>query len=436
MRLKNIPRQVILLGFISLFTDIASEMLYPVTPIFLSGILGASMAMIGLIEGLAELTAGILKGYFGFLSDKLGKRAIFVISGYSLSALSKPLPGLIPQTAIVFLSRIADRTGKGIRTAPRDALLASYSDNNNKGALFGFHRGMDTLGAVIGPLFGLLLLSIYSYNFRKVYLFALIPSLLAVAVTLLIKDKKPEQLPENKIPVTKPEDSRPGKSEQALRRNDNRESGKIIEADNPVPVKKGMTRYSSFWKESPKDYKILTMIFTLFSLVNSSDVFLILRSKDISHSITTAILLYVFYNLIYALSSYPAGLFSDKYGKRNAFIIGLVIFSGVYFGFGLTSGTGIIWILFLFYGLYAAFSEGVVKAWASDLVPDNKRASAIGLLTMLSGFAILLGSLMTGILWDKFGPAVPFLISGIISLLAALLLYILNKNELKNLAIN
>jgi MFS family permease len=407
MKLKNIPRQVILLGLVSLFTDMASEMLYPVTPIFLSGILGASMAMIGLIEGLAELTAGVLKGYFGFLSDKLGKRSIFVIAGYSLSALSKPLPGLLPQTVIVFLSRIADRTGKGIRTAPRDALLASYSDKNNKGAIFGFHRGMDTLGAVIGPLFGLLLLSIYSYNFRKVYLFALIPSLLAVAVTLLIKDKKPE----------------------------NSENNEERKAENNVITKKGTARYS-FWKESPKDYRILTIIFTLFSLVNSSDVFLILRSKDISHSTTTAILVYVFYNLIYAISSYPAGLFSDKYGKRNAFIIGLVIFSAVYFGFGLTSGTAIIWILFLFYGIYAAFSEGVVKAWASDLVPDNKRASAIGLLTMLSGFAILIGSLVTGILWDKFGPAVPFIISGIISLIAALVLYILNKHEFKNLAIN
>ncbi len=401
MRLKNIPRQVILLGLISLFTDMASEMLYPVTPIFLSGILGASMAMIGLIEGLAELTAGILKGYFGFLSDKLGKRAIFVIAGYSLSALSKPLPGLIPNTVIVFLSRITDRTGKGIRTAPRDALLASYSDQNNKGAIFGFHRGMDTLGAVFGPLFGLLLLSIYSNNFRSVYLFALIPSLAAVVVTLLIKDKKKEDVKGTKSKV---------------------------DSD----LKERITPFS-FWKESPKNYKVLTIIFILFSLVNSSDVFLILRSKDISHSTTTAILVYVFYNLVYAVASYPAGIFSDKFGKRNAFIIGLIIFSGVYFGFGLTSGSEIIWILFLFYGIYAAFSEGVVKAWVSDLVPDKKRASAIGLLTMLSGFAILFGSFLTGLLWDKFGPSVPFIISGIVSLLAAFLLFSLNRRQLKNI---
>ena len=397
MKLKNIPRQVILLGLISLFTDMASEMLYPITPIFLSGVLGTSMALIGLIEGLAELTAGLLKGYFGFLSDKIGKRSIFVITGYSLSALSKPLPGLIPNTVIVFISRIADRTGKGIRTAPRDALLAGYADKNNKGAIFGFHRGMDTLGAVIGPLIGLFLLSSYSYNFRIVFLFALIPSLAAVVVTFLIKDKKKEYS----------------------------EVNKQVEVS---AVKERITKFS-FWKESPHNYKVLTIIFTMFSLVNSSDVFLILRSKDISHSTITAILVYVFYNLIYALVSYPAGLFSDKFGKRNALIIGLLIFSGVYFGFGLSTGTEIIWVLFFLYGIYAAFSEGIVKAWVSEIVPDKKRASAIGLLTMLSSFAIMAGSLVTGILWDAFGPAIPFIVSGIISFIAAILLYFLNKTE-------
>ena len=150
--MKKIPRQVVILGLISLFTDMASEMLYPVTPIFLASVLGASMASVGLIEGLAEITAGFLKGYFGFLSDKLGKRSMFVVGGYTVSALSKPLPGFFPEIFVVLISRVTDRIGKGIRTAPRDALLAGYSNKNNSGAIFGFHRGMDTLGAVIGPL--------------------------------------------------------------------------------------------------------------------------------------------------------------------------------------------------------------------------------------------------------------------------------------------
>jgi MFS family permease len=364
----------------------ASEMLYPVTPIFLSGVLGASMAIIGLIEGLAEVTAGILKGYFGFLSDKLGKRSIFVVIGYSLSAISKPLPGLLPSTIVVLLSRVTDRIGKGVRTAPRDALLAGYSEGGNSGTIFGFHRGMDTMGAVIGPLIALLLLKIYSNNFGLIFLIAFIPSVAAIGVTLLIKDRKAEGKPR---------------------------SGKLF------PI--------GFWKEAPRDYKMLTILFTLFSLVNSSDVFLILRSKEISHSNSSAILVYVFYNLIYAGLSYPAGIFSDKFGKKNVLIAGLVIFSGVYFGFGLTSGIGLIWGLFFFYGVYAAFSEGILKAWVSDLVPDNKRGSAIGLITMLSGFAIMLGSLLTGVLWDKFGAEVPFILSGIVSLVVAVFLYMLNR---------
>jgi MFS family permease len=388
MKFSRIPRQVILLGLISLFTDMASEMLYPVTPIFLSGVLGASMAIIGLIEGLAELTAGFLKGYFGFLSDKVGKRSIFVVLGYSLSALSKPLPGLLPNTISVLFSRVTDRIGKGIRTSPRDALLGSYSDSNTSGSIFGFHRGMDTLGAVFGPLIALLLLNIYSNNFRLVFLIAFIPSLAAIGVSLLIKDRKIEIA---------------------------HRSRKLF------PI--------GFWKEAPKDYKILTILFTLFSLVNSSDVFLILRSKDISHSISAAILVYVFYNLVYASASYPAGILADKFGKKNIFIAGLLIFSGVYFGFGLSSGIGVIWGLFFFYGMYAAFSEGVLKAWVSDLVPDNKRASAIGLMTMLSSFSIMLGSVVTGILWDKFGATVPFFLSGGVSLAVAISLYLLSLKE-------
>ena len=366
----------------------ASEMLYPVTPIFLSGVLGASMAIIGLIEGLAELTAGFLKGYFGFLSDKIGKRSIFVVLGYSLSALSKPLPGLLPNTITVLFSRVTDRIGKGIRTSPRDALLGSYSDSNNSGAIFGFHRGMDTLGAVFGPLIALLLLNIYSNNFRLVFLIAFVPSLAAIGVSLIIKDRKIETA---------------------------QRSRKLF------PL--------AFWKEAPKEYKILTILFTLFSLVNSSDVFLILRSKDISHSTSAAILVYVFYNLVYASASYPVGILADKVGKKNIFVAGLLIFSGVYIGFGLSSGIGIIWGLFFFYGMYAAFSEGVLKAWVSDLVPDNKRASAIGLITMLSSFSMMLGSIVTGILWDKFGAAVPFLLSGVVSLAVAISLYFLSRKE-------
>ncbi len=379
---KKIPLQVKVLGFVSLFTDMASEMLYPITPIFLTAVLGSSMAVVGLIEGLAEITAGFFKGYFGRLSDKLGKRSIFVRIGYSLSAITKPLPGLFPYVPTVLFSRVTDRIGKGIRTAPRDALLASYAGNNT-GAIFGFHRGMDTLGAALGPAGALVLLYFYPENYILIFLVAFVPSLIAVSFTIPVKDK-------------------------------------------PISiVSKEKSNYKLFWKTSSADYKKLLLLITVFSLVNSSDVFLILKSKSVSGSSTQAILGYIFYNIIYASSSYPLGRFSDRFGKKNIFILGLLIFSLVYFGFALTNHEIIIWILFAFYGIYAAATEGVAKAWVSDLIPDQSRGTAIGLLSMLSSIAIMAGSFMTGILWDQFGAQVPFYLSAGVSLVVVILFYLL-----------
>jgi len=373
---SKIPRQVFILGMVSLFTDIASEMLYPITPIFLTAVLGSSMAVVGIIEGIAEFIAGLLKGYFGNLSDKVGKRSIFIVMGYGLSAIAKPLPGIFQNIPTVLFSRIADRTGKGIRTAPRDALLGSHS-NGNSGAVFGFHRGMDTLGAAIGPAAALVLLHYFPDNFQLIFLLAFVPSAIAVAFTLLVKDK--------------PIESKPG-----IRKN-----------------------YSSLWRSAPKSYKKLLVLITIFSLVNSSDVFLILKSKDVSDSSTLAIFGYIFYNLIYAAASYPLGGLADKYGKRKIFSLGLIIFSLVYLGFALVPEIELIWLLFALYGIYAASTEGVSKAWISDLIPDEQRGSAIGLLTMLSSFSVMLGSFLTGILWDQFGSAIPFLLSATVSLVIA-----------------
>jgi MFS family permease len=384
--MKKIPRQVVILGLISLFTDMASEMLYPVTPIFLASVLGASMASVGLIEGLAEITAGFLKGYFGFLSDKLGKRSMFVVGGYTVSALSKPLPGFFPEIFIVLISRVSDRIGKGIRTAPRDALLAGYSNKNNSGAIFGFHRGMDTLGAVIGPLAAILLLKVYNYNYNLIFILAFIPSIIAVAFTFFIKDKTIEVKQTRKF------------------------------------------QYLLFWKESSKTYKSLVILTTVFSFVNSSDVFLILKSREISGSDVTAILGYVFYNLIYAAISYPAGLISDKVGKKRIYIIGIIIFSIVYFGFAISNSLALTWVLFALYGIYAASTEGVLKAWVSNLTSYEKVGSAVGLITMMSSIAMFLGSILAGALWDVFGSSVPFYLTSSVSLIVAIFLFRMNKD--------
>ena len=385
MKRKNIPRQVIILGLVSLFTDMASEMLYPITPIFLTAVLGSSMAVVGIIEGIAEVIAALLKGYFGNLSDKVGKRSVFIVLGYGLSALAKPLPGFFPNISAVVVSRTTDRVGKGIRTAPRDALLGSYSDKSNSGAIFGFHRGMDTLGAAIGPLAAIFLLYLFPDDYQLIFLAAFVPSTFAVFFTLLIKDRK--------VPAK------------------NRTHGSYVD----------------FWRTAPKEYKTLLLLITIFSFVNSSDVFLILKSKAISDSSILAILGYVFYNVIYAGASYPFGKLSDKFGKNIIYGGGLVVFSLVYFGFALIPQTFFIWILFALYGLYSAATEGISKAWVSDLVPDEKRGSAIGLLTMLSGFAIMLGSFTAGLLWDEFGSTIPFLLSAIVSLVVGLVILVLKK---------
>ncbi|MBK7499476.1 MAG: MFS transporter [Ignavibacteriales bacterium] len=377
---SKISKQVFVLGMVSLFTDIASEMLYPVTPIFLTTVLGSSMALVGVIEGIAEVTAGLLKGYFGNLSDKVGKRSIFVMIGYGISALSKPLPGIFQNIPVVLTSRVSDRIGKGIRTAPRDALLASYSDGNS-GAVFGFHRGMDTLGAAIGPVVALILLNFYPNNFQLIFLIAFIPSVIALSFTFLVKDKQ----------VT----------------------SKI----------KSRKNYLEFWKSAPEQYKKVLILISVFSLVNSSDVFLILKSQNITKSSSLAIFGYVFYNLIYAAASYPLGGLSDKLGKQKIFTFGLIIFSVVYFGFALVDDINFIWILFALYGIYAAATEGVSKAWISDLIPNEQRGTAIGLLTMLTSFSVMIGSFLTGILWDHFGSSVPFLISAIISLVISVLIF-------------
>lgn len=367
-------RQVILLGMVSLFTDIASEMLYPITPIFLTTVLGSSMALVGIIEGIAELISSLLKGYFGNLSDKIGKRSVFVTIGYGLSAISKPLPGIFPDIATVFATRVTDRIGKGIRTAPRDALLGSYS-NGNSGAVFGFHRAMDTLGAAIGPFLALVLLNFYEENYKLIFLIAFIPSAIAVLFTLLVKDK------------------------------------------NVSLNKKIKLNYFEFLKSSPKSYRKILLLLAAFSLVNSSDVFLILKSRDISESSTLAIFGYIFYNIVYAISSYPMGSLSDKFGKKNVFTFGLILFSLVYFGFAFSKDIYLLWVLFALYGIYAASTEGISKAWISDIIPDENRGTAIGLATLIIGVCVMIGSFATGILWDKFGSQIPFIISSSVSLL-------------------
>ena len=376
--LKPITRTIWIISFVSLFTDMASEMLYPVMPVYLKSI-GYSVLVIGILEGFAEAVAGLGKSYFGRLSDASGKRLPFVRLGYLLSAIAKPMLALSTQLWWIFSSRFLDRAGKGLRTAPRDALLSDETIPENKATVFGFHRMMDTFGAVLGPLIALLYLYFYPGDYKRLFLFAFIPGIAAIIFTWLVKEKKTDHVPKNAIPF-----------HQTFR----------------------------YWKEANGSYRKLLIGLLLFALFNSSDVFLLLKMKAAGLSDTAVIAVYIFYNLIFALAAFPLGKIADKIGMRNIFLMGLLFFCITYTGFALTSSIPVFIGLFFCYGIYAAATDGISKAWISNLVPRTETASAIGLFTGVQSIAALIASSLAGFLWLKTGPAFVFLSAATIALIA------------------
>jgi MFS family permease len=373
-------RAVILLGIVSLLMDVASEMLYPVGPLYLTTALGASMVWVGLIEGVAEAISGLSKGYFGALSDARGRRRPFVTLGYALSALSKPLPALLPSVGGVLGSRVIDRVGKGIRTAPRDAMLAGYSTPETHGAVFGLHRAMDTVGAAIGPVIALIYLAAHPGDYRTIFLLAFIPSALAAAATLLVRDAR----------------------------------------FTPSTKRPGIADSFRFWREAPATYRRIVVWLTLFALANASDAFLILRAREVGFSDAGAIGCYIGYNLVFALAAFPAGRLSDTIGRKRAMVAGLLLYMIAYACFALTTGREGIIAGFLLYGIYAALTEGVSKAWISDLVPNTRRGLAIGLQTTLASLAALAASSWCGIVWNAAGATIPLTIAAATALVTAI----------------
>lgn len=401
MKKKIITRTILILSLVSLFTDMASEMLYPVMPIFLRSI-GFSFLLIGILEGFAEATAGISKSYFGRKSDNTGKRLPFVRLGYLLSAVSKPMMAAFIYPVWIFFARTIDRLGKGLRTAPRDALLSDESTQENKGKVFGFHRSMDTLGAVIGPGIALVFLYFYPGKYQLLFLLAFLPGMAAIISTFLIKEKKKTALP---------------KSERA--------SEKFFDL-------------FSYWKKSNSSYKKLIPGLLLFALFNSSDVFLLLKMKNAGLNDTSVIGVYIFYNLVYALLSYPVGMLADKIGMKKIFLSGLFIFSIVYAGFAINNNIYVFMVLFFLYGVYASATEGVAKAWISNLVHKKETASAIGMFTGLQSISALVASSLTGLLWVTLGPVATFMITALMTFVVIIYLYanklITNYSEAESIA--
>ncbi len=353
-------------------------MLYPVLPIYLKSI-GFSIVLIGILEGVAEATAGLSKGYFGKLSDASKKRVPFVRLGYAFSAISKPMMAVFIYPLWIFFARTLDRFGKGLRTGARDAVLSDEATAATKGKVFGFHRSMDTFGAVLGPSFALLFLYFHPHDYRILFLIAFIPGILAVSSSFSLKEKR--------HPV--------------------------------VPAKKSTAFFSFlyYWKNSPRIYRKLLTGLLAFALFNSSDVFLLLKAKQAGLSDTWVIGVYIFYNLIYALSSFPAGIIADKIGLKKVFIAGLLLFSIVYFGMSFNGRIYWYFLLFMLYGIYAAATEGISKAWISNITRREDIATAIGTYSAFQSICAMVASTVAGIIWYQFGASATFMITGFATIL-------------------
>lgn len=365
-RFRNITRNVWLLSLVSLFTDLSSELLYPVMPVYLQSI-GFSVVMIGILEGLAEATSGLSKGYFGNLSDHSGKRLPFVQAGYALSAFSKLILAFFSTTVPVFFARLVDRTGKGIRTSARDAMLSSETTTERKGEVFGFHRGFDTLGAAIGPLLALIYLYYHPADYKPLFFIAVIPGVLAIGTSFLVKEKR--------FQIKKSETKGPG-----------------------------FFSFLKYWKQAPISFRQLVPVLLFFALINSSDVFLLMMIKNKGYDDITMIGIYIFYNLLYALLAMPAGRLADRFGMKRMMAAGLFFFALTY---GLINHAGNLQeLLFVFgsYACYAACVESNAKAMITNVCERKDTATALGFYNSLSSICLLLASSWTGWLWMQSGP--------------------------------
>ncbi|MBU0507984.1 MFS transporter [bacterium] len=387
---SNLFGNVVRLGWVSALTDVSSEMLYAVTPLFLTTVLGASASILGLIEGIAEGTASVLKGVSGWHSDRIRKRRIFVFGGYSLSAIAKPLIAVAAGWPLVLIARFLDRFGKGVRTTARDALIADSCPPEKRGRAFGLHRAMDTAGALVGVGISLVLLLWLKSSqpeanaMRMLYWIAFLPAVIGVLLILWVREIKP-----------KPAD--------------------ITRPKRTIDLRFG------------KHYYVVLILFSLFTLGCSSDAFLILRARHAGWSAELVIGAYLLYNASYSFLSYPFGRLSDRLPKERLLGLGMLVYAGVYFGFGWLPTAWAIWPLFLVYGVYIALTEGVSKALISNLVPSEVRGTALGLFYMVTGILSVAASILAGVLWDQVSPAAPFYFGALMALAAAVGFFFLRK---------
>jgi MFS family permease len=376
--MRGISGNVLILGLVSLLTDVSSEMIYPLLPLFLTGVLGAGPAFLGAIEGVAESTAALLKLASGHISDRVPRRKPLVLVGYGLSALARPLIALAASPVFVLGVRFCDRIGKGIRTSPRDALIADSTAPELRGRAYGFHRSMDHAGALLGPLLAAGLLGWFSLDLRTVFWCAAVPGLLAILCLALGVREVPRQ----------PSPARP--------------AGKTI-------LPRGQLR-------------AYLLILLLFTLGNSSDAFLLLRATDLGVAPALLPLLWAFFHLVKMLSVFPFGALSDRIGRRGVIVAGWAVYAAAYLGFAVATSQWHVWLLFTVYGLFYGLTEGVEKALVADLAPEAERGGAFGWFNAAIGLGALPASLLFGMLWQWYGPLAAFGCGAALAAVAAVLL--------------
>lgn len=376
-KILGFPRNVFFLGLVSLFMDTSTEMIHPLIPIFLSETLQASKTFIGIIEGIAESTASILKVFSGWLSDRIGRRKPIIFWGYGISVLSRPILATASSWIYVLIYRFTDRVGKGVRTAPRDAIIADSTDKSLLGRAFGFHRAMDTIGAVIGPSTAFLLLSVFHNRVQSVFWFSMIPGAFAlISILLFVKEVCPQ-----------------------------------------CKMAKGMIAL----KGLDRRFNIFLIISALFTLGKTTEAFLILRAQEIGISITTIPLIYLTFNIVAATLSTPAGLLADRIGKRKTIMMSYIFFTLLFLGFALAERPSHAWSLFIGYGVFVALNEGVQRAYVATLIRPEIKATGYGIYHTTVGLAALPSGIIGGILWQQIGSYALFYFGAVMSLLSFVL---------------
>jgi len=383
----GLSKNSILLAFASLFSDISTEMLYPILPVYLTQYLQANGSIVGIIEGIAQATQNIIQGFSGWLSDKLQQRKPIALIGYFLSAVSKPFIGLASTWQMVLAARFSDRVGAGSRSAPRDALLAESVEPQHRGKAFGLEGIGDNLGAFLGPLITVLLFFSLQFDIHTIFYLAIIPGLLAFFMVLFVKERRLGAAAKSKIDL--------------------------------------------HVRQFPKTYWKYLIVTCVFGIGNSSNAFLILEIREKGLSLHNTVFVYAFYNLVAALVSYPAGSLSDKFGRKPLLLISFFVFLITYLGFAFSSDILLTGFLFVFYGLFQGIFRASGKSYATDFVPGHMRASGIGWYSAVVGLSGLIASIIGGMLWDKVSHTSVFVYGSIVSLIGIISLVVLVPNNLK-----